>query len=151
MYAIIKKLFSFAQHFNKWTLFYYVYTVHYCTHLLLSWVHIADAHHCTPCHPYFTWLHFLSLSIAWSILFTRCATLEGKSLYCSCFTFLILSIVSLNTLHCSVNIWFGNWRQVTIFNPAWPGTNCIHANVYRLVSDNVFKGRLHIWPSLCHK
>jgi len=28
------------------------------------------------------------------------------------------------TLDWSVNIWFGKWWQLTVFNPALPGTNC---------------------------
>jgi hypothetical protein len=36
----------------------------------------------------------------------------------------MILIAPFTTFDCSVNIWFGNWRQMTIFNPSLPGTNC---------------------------
>ena len=97
----------------------------FCTHLLLSWVHVADVFHgCTPCHPYFTLLTLFAD-------FTHVVTfisLDVRPLRVNHFINFSNFVNNINgtasTLDWSVNIWFGKWWQLTIINPALPGTNC---------------------------
>ena len=94
----------------------------FCTHLLLSWVHVAIV------VVYHGVLHVIHTSLCCCFsrnhfYFTRCATLEGKSLY-NFFNFFNSNNGTATTLNWSINIWFGKWWQLTIINPALPGTNC---------------------------
>ena len=48
----------------------------------------------------------------------------GKNHFITFFKFFNSNNGTATTLDWSVNIWFGKWWQLTIINPALPGTNC---------------------------